>query len=119
VPNIADFSVGEWNTFTITSDTVSSRTQAKAVNGACPDITGTGLTGPGVDQSPGATLEDGAGTGALTDKFLLGAADVPNLQPLIFAFNMGDTKIVDAGLVGYFDNIRVQIKDQPLIIMDL
>ena len=137
VPADVDFKVGEWNTFKITSNTLSSRTQAKATGtklpepftqgGACPNGEG-GLTAQGVDLYNAVKLADGAAT--LPDspaQFLLGARDAtPNgsgttPQPLIFAFNMGDAGVsnIDEGLVGYFDNIRVQIKDQPLIIMDL
>jgi hypothetical protein len=103
--------VGDWNTFTINSDTLSSTYERK---GACPDGSG-GLITTGTGQKTGvAAFED-------APEFLLGAAGEPDRDdyPLIFAFNMGDTEPNDNGLVGYFDNIRVKIKNKPLIIYDL
>lgn len=108
--------VGQWNTFTINSDTISSAYERK---GACPDGLG-GLIITGTGQKTGvAAFENGTGAGY---EFLLGAAGEPTNDdnPLIFTFNMGDTSFAaDDGLVGYFDNIRVKIKNRPLIIYDL
>lgn len=111
-----DFHVGEWNTFTVYPDTASSRT---VVKGACPDGASGLETGTG-NHFDGVTLEDGADTG-VAEPFLLGAAGATGIDPnpLIFAFNMGDTSMNDIGLVGYLDNIRVKIVGEPLIIMDL
>jgi hypothetical protein len=108
--------VGQWNTFTINSDTISSTYQVK---GACPDGSGGLITTVGGQVTGVAAFEDGTGAGY---EFLLGAAGEPTNpdNPLIFAFNMGDTSFAaDDGLVGYFDNIRVKIKNRPLIIYDL
>lgn len=101
VPSTGGAVGGDWTTIRFDISTVADNAVSRSGTAGCP---------PG-DK----TLQNAADSG-----YVLGTNEqYPANTGQIFALNMGDTSLNDAGLVGYFDVIVVKLQGEDARVFDL
>jgi hypothetical protein len=102
VPTTGGEEDGGWTTVRFDINTVGGTAVFSQSTNGCPD------TGPDTLQN------------AADNNYVLGTNEqYPINTGQIFALNMGDTSLNDAGLIGYFDSIVVKMKDEEPRVFDL